>query len=133
MGGEIEFTDTPAALVGLRDDGLVEFRYKRGAVVDIDAARSLVGAAKELMGDRQPCGGLVIVGDVKKVTRDARQFFSQSEENQQVSTHVALVVTSPIARMIGNFMMGLNKPVIPTRMFTDQGQAVAWLKESESS
>jgi len=130
MGGEIEFTETSAALVGVRDDGIIEFRYKHGCVVDLDAAKELVSAAQELVGDSSPRGTIVIVGDVQKVTRDARQFFSQSEENQRLSTQVALVVTSPIARMIGNFMMGLNKPIIPTRLFTEGEDALQWLRGS---
>jgi hypothetical protein len=34
-----------------------------------------------------------------------------------------------VARAIGNFFMGLNKPLIPTRLFTSEAEALGWLRE----
>ena len=35
---------------------------------------------------------------------------------------------SPLTRAIGNFFLGLNKPLMPTRLFTSEEEALAWLK-----
>ncbi len=37
------------------------------------------------------------------------------------------VISSPVSRVIGNFFMGLNKPISPTRLFTDPHKAIQWL------
>ena len=42
-------------------------------------------------------------------------------------TGLAIVVGSPVSRMIGNVMMGLAKPPYPTRLFVDEDEAKAWL------
>jgi hypothetical protein len=45
-----------------------------------------------------------------------------------VESAAALLIGSPLTRAIGNFFMGLNKPLIPTRLFTSETEALAWLK-----
>lgn len=54
-------------------------------------------------------------------------FLRVSAENDAVTTQVALVAKSPVERMIANFFLGLNKPQVPVRMFTDPDKARAWL------
>ena len=38
------------------------------------------------------------------------------------------LIRSPLARAIGNFFRGLNKPLFPTRLFTSEPEAMAWLR-----
>lgn len=42
---------------------------------------------------------------------------------------VALLVSTPLSRMMGNFFVTVNKPVAPTRLFDDEASALAWLQE----
>ncbi len=39
-----------------------------------------------------------------------------------------LLIGSPVSRVIGNFFMGLNKPIYPTKLFTDPQKAIRWLQ-----
>jgi hypothetical protein len=41
----------------------------------------------------------------------------------------AIIIQSPLSRVIGNFFMGLNKPRVPARLFKSEKEAVKWLKE----
>jgi hypothetical protein len=59
--------------------------------------------------------------------REARLFFA-GEETAKVESAAALIIDSLLSRAIGNFFMGLNKPIIPTRLFTSEAEALAWLK-----
>lgn len=45
----------------------------------------------------------------------------------EIFTAAALPVESMLSRAIANFFLGLNKPLIPTRLFNDEAEAVAWL------
>lgn len=109
------------------DDGILEYRYAPGAVVDLEFAHAIVRDAAELLGDDAPVPALVEPGNVKELTREARAFFAESPENQAVSTMVALIVESPAARFIGNVFLRVSKPRIPTRLFQDRALARAWL------
>ena len=53
---------------------------------------------------------------------------SMKEKGKSLGTAAALLVLSPMARAIGNFFMGLNKAVIPTRIFTSEPLAIEWLQ-----
>lgn len=111
------------------DEGILEYRYTPGAIVDLDFARAVINDARELLGDDAPVPSLVEPGNVKELTREARTFFAESPENQAVSTHVALMVESPATRIIGNVFMKVSKPRIPTKLFTNREAARAWLRE----
>ena len=42
---------------------------------------------------------------------------------------VALIVGTPLSRMMGNFFLTVSKPMAPTRLFDDEASALAWLQE----
>ena len=44
-----------------------------------------------------------------------------------VQKAVALLVPSPVSKMIGVFFMGLDKPVGPTQIFTNTQPAIKWM------
>lgn len=115
----------PEVVVTMRDDGIIEFDYTTETVVDLEVARKAVGAARELVSGPTP--SLVRINRVKEVSRDARIFFAESDENKTVSSKVALMINSPLTRIIANFFMGLNKATLPVRMFTDDQSAIEWL------
>jgi hypothetical protein len=46
-----------------------------------------------------------------------------------VFSATALIISSPLSRAIGNFFLGLNRTSMPTRLFTSEADALAWLSE----
>jgi len=66
------------------------------------------------------------------MTQDCRQHFA-GPEHAKTFTKAALIVTSPISRIIGNFFLGLNKPLKPTRLFTSREEGLKWLTEDEQA
>lgn len=109
------------------DDGILEYRYTPGAVVDLEFARAIIRDARDLLGSDAPAPSLVEPGNVKEFTREARTYFAESPDNQAVSSIVALMVESPATRIIGNVFMRVSKPRIPTKLFTNREAARAWL------
>ena len=73
-----------------------------------------------------PC--LVLMGETRGIERDARTYFAHHDDNARVTTLAALVIGSPVSRVIGNFFIGLSKPKFPTRLFNDVEEAETWLK-----
>jgi hypothetical protein len=76
----------------------------------------------------QPVPMLCDLTNVVKMTKECRQHFA-GPEHATVFTKCALIVTSPIAKIIGNFFLGANKPLRPTRLFTNKNEASEWLKK----
>jgi hypothetical protein len=65
--------------------------------------------------------------DMARVDRQARAMFA-SEEYMRLSSQTALVVGSPVSRVIGNFFVGLNRPTYPVKIFDDAKLAAKWLQ-----
>jgi len=112
--------------VRLGTDGIVYVRMKPQVEIDRAAAEEAVRAISVVCnGQVRPA--LVDLSNLKSMTRNARLYFA-GPDTAAVQSAAALVVKSPLTKAIGNFFMGLNKPLIPTRLFTSETEAVDWLR-----
>jgi hypothetical protein len=112
--------------IRLGDDGIVYIRTKPRVELDrADAEEGILAISSLCAGKPRPA--LVDMSDLKSMTREARLYFA-GPETAKVESAAALVIKSPLTKAIGNFFMGLNKPIIPTRLFTTETEAVAWLR-----
>ena len=69
---------------------------------------------------------LIDMPAVTEISKEARDYFA-NERTASVQRATALLIGSPVSRVIGNFFLGLNKPISPTRLFTDSEEAIRWL------
>ena len=69
---------------------------------------------------------LIDMTAVTEISKEARDYFA-NERTASIQRATALLIGSPVSRVIGNFFMGLNKPASPTRLFTDPHKAIQWL------
>jgi hypothetical protein len=76
-------------------------------------------------GRRPPL--LVDLRYMKSQSRDARQHYG-SPEVVEAARAVALLVESRISMLIANFFITVTKVSVPTKIFTDEVAALAWLK-----
>jgi hypothetical protein len=96
-----------------------------GAVCNLDAARQVTSIVAGF--GRGPVPVLVDMRYVSKVDRAAREHFSGPDAQ---ATAVALLVASAVSRVVANFIIGLQRMPVPTRMFTDESAAVNWLAQN---
>lgn len=73
---------------------------------------------------------IVLVDRVHAQDAGSRRVWS-SDESTRVRASLALVCTSALARAIGSFFIGLNRPVTPTRMFASFHAALEWSKQMQ--
>lgn len=114
------------ARVMLGEDGIARYVALPGAEVTLaDAWETHQAIAALYAGGRYPL--LVDIREVKSASREARNFFA-SADAATTTRAVALLVTSPVSRLIGNFFIHLSKPVFPVRLFTDEDECISWLE-----
>ena len=117
---------TSVAMISMVEPGIVRIIYKADAWVTIAEARENVDAvAKVVGGVHSP-----IFNDIRPIStidRDSRQYFV-GDEAGEVTSATALLVGSPISRVIGNFFIGLNRSQWPVRMFSEESEAMVWLE-----
>lgn len=117
-------------VVGLRTDGILVYQPRPGADVSIEFAAKVLELGLQIANGRtRPT--LVLMQDVAHIARAARTFFA-SDAYLTLTCQTALVVRSPVSRVIGNFFIGLNRLKYPCRIFDDQERAVAWLQATVS-
>jgi hypothetical protein len=121
-----EEIETEAGTVRIRENGIVHVVLARYVDVPIESARALHAARQELC--QLPRAVLADIRQARSAQILAMRY-TAGPEVAALTTRLALVIGSPVSRMIGNVFMGMWKPPYLTRMFTDQEAAVAWLLE----
>ena len=105
--------------------GFIVSRVAPLAEIDIAAARANTIKVLELSGD-QVYPILVDIRKIRSISKEARDHFAMRDRKPGVVA-IAMLVSSPLSRIIGNFFLGLNHPSVPTRMFTDRERAEEWI------
>lgn len=114
--------------ITLGEDGIVQITMRPEVhELELTDAQDAIRVVAEVGGGR-PRPALVDLRELRSMSRDCRKYFA-GPETARVESAVALLVVSPIARAIGNFFMGLNRPLIPTRLFTSETDALVWLRD----
>jgi hypothetical protein len=110
----------------LDGEGIVHAESLPGATqTRVDAEMCVASMWEIAARRRRPV--LVDLRRLKTMDRGARTYYAGAD-TARVQLAAALLLGSPLTRVIGNFFMGLNKPLIPTRLFTSEPLAMAWLR-----
>jgi len=98
------------------ENGIVHGQFYDGAEVSLEDARENLSATGRLtQGQRRPV--LVDWRAARSQSAEARALFAGPAATA-VTVAVALVTSSPLSRVLGNFFLGFNRPETPARLFT---------------
>lgn len=113
------------ARVWLDNDGLVVLDYLEGVTVEVSDVKEIL-AAEQALTRGAPIRQLARIDGIAGASSDARAY---AAEDEYASAHagIAIVTTKAVPRILGNFWMRVNKPPIPTRLFSSEDEARAWL------
>jgi hypothetical protein len=115
-----------AQIVSLGEDGIFRVRIAPDSHMAIEDAQEIIAYMAATYGAvGRP--SLVDISRMRSITRQARAYFS-GPETARIETAVALIVKSPVSRAIGNFFLGINKTAMPSKLFSTEDPAIAWLK-----
>ena len=124
MSNEEIVTRTGRTWVG--EDGIIRAIHLPNAVETLaDAKENMAATAKISGGKRRPA--LVDLRAIKSIDRDAREYYGRGDQAEVIAA-AALLISSPISRVIGNFILALNTPRIPAKIFTSEAEALDWLR-----
>jgi len=115
----------PKFRMWLRPDGIVQLLWGPRVAMGLEDAIAAIDAMTELTGGRRS-SLLVDVHDTGPQDRAARVEFVRRGD---LVSAVALIVGTPLSRMMGYFFLNVSQPMAPTRLFDDEVSALAWLQE----
>ena len=100
--------------------------YKKGKKINLEVARQIVQGRVDFM-EGEPVVVLICNQGVISFDKEARAYLSSAEGTEGIKAAAILSETAATA-IIGNFIIQVNQPHIPVRMFTNRDRAVGWLK-----
>lgn len=114
------------AKISVGEDGIVRIVHVPGAEVTLEDAHKVMAAYHKLRkGKRLPL--LIDTRTMKSLARGARHFYA-GEEAAACASAAAIIVGTPVSKVLGNFYLGLSNPHLPSRLFSSEDEALAWLK-----
>ncbi len=126
LGAVVRTIETRTAIYALHDDGVIVQRLRDKAKQTMADAKENVAAFGQLCnGQKRGC----LVDGRAALTADpgVREYYAGPELSKNASA-AALLAGSSTMKVIANLFLTINKPVMPTRMFTDEQEALDWLR-----
>lgn len=107
------------------DDGILFFLYHPAVVLDVTAAEKVVADRLKFQAEKI----FPVLCDTRGILdtdKAARDFLAK--EGSLLTSAVAFLVNPPISEAITDFYIRTNKPVTPTKIFTEKYEALKFLK-----
>lgn len=119
--------ETQGARIRLINSSLVENVIIDYTSIDTEEVLKIKEVNLQLT-DGKPYAVLVDSGLFTSITKEAREL-SASTEFAQRTIAKALLVHSLGHRIVGEFYIKINKPIIKTKIFTNRDKAIEWLNK----
>jgi hypothetical protein len=108
------------------EDGIIHTVFKPNTVIT-------VAVAEQVINDRiTVSNGKIspIFIDVRNMvsTENAARAYMASQPAQQFLNAGALLINNQIHQLLTNLWLRIDKPIIPTKSFTDKEKALEWLE-----
>jgi len=123
----LSVVDLKHSVLKLREDGIVELHTNDLHVYEIKDVIENVRATGELTGGKK-APLLIIGGSFTSLKKETREFMA-TEESLKYSSAEAFLLSSLPQKLLINFYIKFDKPLVPTKVFTDIGKAEYWLKQ----
>ena len=121
------YRETEKIKFTLRPDNILQTECFPNTEMTLEDGKESTRISAEMV-NYEPLPLLCDLTNVVKMSQECRKHFA-GEEHAKTFSKAALIVTNPISKIIGNFFLGLNKPLKPTRLFTSREEGLQWLKK----
>lgn len=129
--GELERVGGTAAggYFELEQDIILAVPHEGYAQRESDSRASLLEFARIVRERGRRAALIVLVDSVRSQDAASRRVWAQ-EADPDLYCGLALVCSSALARAIGSFFVGLNRPRVPLGMFADLEAAWTWARQT---
>lgn len=126
MSNQIEIF-TSKCRITLLEPNLLENFVLDYAVIELEDLLEVKKINQELTKG-EPYAAILTFGDMTEVTKKAREQIA-SIEHKQNTVAKAILVNNIGDRLLGNFYLAVNKPIIKTRLFINRETSLNWLRQ----
>ncbi len=109
------------------EDGIARTKVKPGSEVKLEHAQENSIVVNSFYVDvKFPL--LIDARGIKSMTREARNFFTTNGRKTNTLAF-AIIIDSSVSKVVGNFFLGISKPIVPTKLFLNEINALEWLNK----
>lgn len=101
--------------------------YKKDVVIDLELARWSVDTRIKFT-NKEDTGLVFDLRNVRHIEINARKFLGTDTATQCMKAG-ALIINSPIQKVLANFYLRFSQPKVPARLFTNKEDAIEWVNE----
>ncbi len=125
---------TPTVRFRLLESGIIQYTYLLDSEVNDKEHQinhnTLLDFIKDYMNPAQKVLILVDSEGFNSISPEARKLIRELEKIVPILSR-AIVITSLNERLLANFYITFNKPIIPTKIFKNYNEAIDWLFNSQ--
>jgi len=116
---------TQIATFSLEPSGTMVIRHDQPCRIDEATMREMMTAHLQLSGGhKRPT--LIDIRGVRAMSREARSIAGKGDVAREIS-RLALLVSNPVTRVIATLFVSVTGPAYPTKVFSNEDSARAWL------
>ena len=123
----IRESETGKGTVRLYGNGIMHQIYRKGVSLHKEDTDREIEIYKSEYCREKNRPMLVELTNIKSTSKESRGIYS-SPDTASICRAAALLVGNPVSQIMGNFYLGINKPAMPVKMFTDPDKAMEWLE-----
>jgi hypothetical protein len=117
--------DVGHSVIKLREDGIIEIDCRNNYEYSVNDVKENWAIIKELAKGKK----ILVFNNMPEFTtasKETREFVAKGEHKDFIAAE-AFVIQSLAQKILGNFYLKINKPVVPAKIFTNKENAVQWL------
>ncbi len=125
VGQDAGVVTHPKFRMWLRPDGIAVVVWAPGVTALLEDATACLDATEQVTGGRR---SPLLVNMMDTGPQDRKTRAEWTRRNDLLSA-VALVVGTPLSRVVGNLFLIANRQPLPVRLFDNEESALTWLKD----
>lgn len=120
---------TKTATISFIEDGILRIKLLENSEIDLEESKAMHKITREITKGEN---FVVLIDACSRVvvSRESREWGSSPEILKNTLAQ-AIVVDSLANKLIGNFIIQFHKPIAKTRLFSNEPEAIAWLREQK--
>lgn len=111
----------------LIENNIIFVECKANAEIQLEDAKEDMELSEKLVAEVNYFATIIDTANIKSISKQARDWYSQSQNDNPRNVSVALIVNSFYTRIIANFFLGFKNSRTEMKIFNEKDDAIEWL------
>ena len=113
----------------LIENNIIFVECKSNAEIVLEDAKEDMQLSEKLVANTGRFATIIDTTNIRSISKEARDWYSQIQNDNPRNVSVALIVDSIYSRIIANFFLGFKNSRTEMKIFNRKDNAIEWLYE----